>query len=94
MFIFKSNIRKVINLETKNEYYLTDLEADLLLLLSDNKYHSYEDIANYIYKYYNRKLIRNISCLKHRLESHTKFNLKVRLIRNRGYILEQEILIE
>lgn len=48
MFIFKSNIRKVINLETKNEYYLTDLEADLLLLLSDNKYHSYEDIANYI----------------------------------------------
>lgn len=94
MFIFKNKTRKIINVENKNEYHLTDLEADLLLLLSDNKYHSYEDIANYIYKHYNEKLVRNISMLKHRLEKHTKFNLKVKLIRNRGYILEQEILIE
>lgn len=94
MFIFKINIRQLTNTNNEDVYYLTDLETDLLSLLSNNCYHSYKDISNYIYKYCDKGTIKNISILKHRLEKRTDFNLKIITIRGRGYILEEKILIE
>lgn len=93
-FIYNNNKREIYCIEINRTYELTEHGRDLLLYLADNKFHSYKEIGMYIYGYFDKNITRNIRSIKSRLIMHSGYSLDIRTIRNRGYILIDEILIE
>ena len=75
---------------------LTRLESKLLMLLSDNEFHRYEEMEEYLYEgrdigSYTR-LMRIMSRLKKKLKNYREIEIKTRI--KLGYNLEGKIYIE
>lgn len=71
---------------------LTKLETRLLLLLSDNEFHTYEEISNYLYDYTSIYCINNVHTVVRRLKLKIKLQLESKI--NSGLVLKDKILID
>lgn len=90
--IYETRNHWLIN-EKGKKIELTNLEHKLLLFLSNGNVLTYSQLAK---KLYNAKvdkyIIESIRILKYRLQKKTK--LKIRPIRNKGYVLKTEIYLK
>lgn len=68
---------------------LSKLEYEMMLLLMDNKLHTYEEICNKIYGYEDKQSLRSIVS---RLRRKNKL-LSIRSRINQGFICETKLII-
>lgn len=90
--IYETRNHWLIN-EKGKKIDLTNLEHKLLLFLSNGKALTYSQLAK---KLYNAKadkyIIESIRVLKYRLQKKTK--LKIKSVKNIGYVLNTEIYLK
>jgi hypothetical protein len=72
--------------------YLTKREGKLLEVLANGQLNTFEEIANYIYGYYDKYTYRTILSIKSLLHKKTKLDISV--IRNGALRLDNIIYIE
>lgn len=94
MIIFNINLGRVYNTNTRKKYYLSRYEIDLLAILSNNTYNSYKEMSRYLYRYFRKRNIVDIACIRRRLERKLEYIIDIKVIRGRGYVLLTDILIE
>lgn len=101
-FIFNSGKRELRDVWERRKkgwhrkVKLTLLERKLLMLLSDNEFHRYEEMEEYLYEERDigsyTRLTRIMSRLKKKLKNYREIEIKTRI--KLGYNLKGKIYIE
>lgn len=94
MFILNCNKRKLKNTDSNKSYKLSLNEIDLLLCLSNNNTCTFKDCCLFIYRYYDKSLLKNIRTIKSNLDIKTNFKLNIESRYGIGYIMKTEVYIE
>lgn len=81
--------KKVLWIGVREKVKLTKKEHRLLISLANNQITTYREIMKYL------DIERpSLPRIKNNLERKTKFELRIQVVRGRGYILENEIYFE
>ena len=87
------NLKKYRVIKDGKEINLTPLEFKLLKLLSGNNIVTYEEMTKCIYGNVDEKYFRTANQLRI-CRLNKKMNLQIKPIRNKGYLLIDDVCIE